>query len=269
MDNFLTIDVEDYFHVSAFETIVTKEQWPAYECRVVSNTTKVLDLLDRHGVKATFFVLGWVAEHYPDLVAEIDRRGHEIGCHSYYHRLVYDMTPHQFKEDTARAKDVLEQLLGKRVRGYRAPSYSITQKSLWAYDILEELGFEYDSSVFPIHHDRYGIPGAPRFPYRVPGHTLQEYPLSTAPIYGNHIPVSGGGYFRLFPYWFIKGALKRINKEEGRSFMFYFHPWEIDPFQPKIRTKNILSRFRHYVNLSRTLPRLDLLLQDFRFRGIS
>lgn len=269
MDNFLTVDVEDYFHVSAFEAIVKKEQWPDYECRVVPNTTKVLDLLDRHGVKATFFVLGWVADRYPDLVAEIDRRGHEIGCHSYYHRLVYDLTPDQFRDDTARAKDVLEQILGKKVRGYRAPSYSITEKSLWAYDVLEELGFDYDSSVFPIHHDRYGIPGAPRFPYVVEGYAIKEYPISTARIYGNHVPVSGGGYFRLFPYWFIKGALQKINKEEGKSFMFYFHPWEIDPRQPRIKTNNVLSKFRHYVNLSRTLPRLNHLLQDFSFKGIA
>lgn len=269
MDNFLTIDVEDYFHVSAFETIVEKEQWSDYECRVVPNTIKVLDLLDRYGVKATFFVLGWVADHYPDLISQIDERGHEVGCHSYYHRLIYDLSPDQFRDDTARSKDVLEQILGKKVRGYRAPSYSITEKSLWAYDVLAELGFEYDSSVFPIHHDRYGIPGAPRFPYRVPGHTLTEYPISTAPFYGSHLPVSGGGYFRLFPYWFTKGALERINKIEGKSFMFYFHPWEIDPLQPKIKTKNVLSKFRHYVNLTRTLPRLDNLLQDFSFRGIS
>lgn len=269
LTNYLTVDVEDYFQVSAFEDIVGIENWGSYTPRVVENTQQILSLFDKHDVKATFFVLGWVAEKFPDLVKEIDHKGHEIGCHSYYHRLVYSLTPEEFMSDTREAKDILEQIIGKRVQGYRAPSYSITKKSLWALDILEELGFQYDSSIFPIYHDRYGMPDAPRFPYRFANRDLTEYPISTSLMWGRKIPVAGGGYFRIFPYWFTKMALGKINSEEKKPFIFYLHPWEVDPFQPRVANCSLLSRFRHYNNLGKTLQRLQCLINDFQFRPIS
>ncbi|RLB65733.1 MAG: polysaccharide deacetylase [Deltaproteobacteria bacterium] len=266
--NYLTVDVEDYFQVSAFEDIVGKDNWDNYPPRVVENTQRILDLFDSYNVKATFFILGWVAERFPALVKEINARGHEIGCHSYYHRLVYDLTPDEFREDTRKTKDLLEQLTGRKVLGYRAPSYTITKRSLWALDILEELGFAYDSSIFPIYHDRYGLPGAPRFKYKMPDHDLTEYPISTSIIMGRKIPVAGGGYFRLFPYWFMRMALNKINVRERQPFIFYFHPWEIDPGQPRMKNCKPLSRFRHYLNLHKTTDRLHRLLEDFSFGPI-
>ena len=267
--NYLTVDVEDYFQVSAFEDIVGKDNWDNYPPRVVENTQRILDLFDSYNVKATFFILGWVAERFPALVKEINARGHEIGCHSYYHRLVYDLTPDEFREDTRKTKDLLEQLTGRKVLGYRAPSYTITKRSLWALDILEELGFAYDSSIFPIYHDRYGLPEAPRFKYKLPDYDLTEYPISTSLIMGRKIPVAGGGYFRLFPYWFSRMALKKINEKEGQPFIFYFHPWELDPEQPRMKNIKLLSRFRHYINLQRTADRLRNLLRDFSFGPIT
>jgi len=266
--NYLTVDVEDYFQVSAFENIVGKDKWEHYPPRVEENTKRILNLFDSYNVKATFFILGCIAEKFPALVREIDARGHEIGCHSYYHRLVYDLTPDEFREDTRKTKDLLEQLTGRKVLGYRAPSYTITKRSLWALDILEELGFAYDSSIFPIYHDRYGLPGAPRFEYKLPDHDLTEYPISTSIIMGRKIPVAGGGYFRLFPYWFMRMALKKINVREQRPFIFYFHPWEIDPGQPRMKNSSPLSKFRHYLNLSKTTDRLRCLLEDFSFGPI-
>ncbi len=265
MQNYLTVDVEDYFHVAAFDNIVNITTWNNYAPRVVENTKKVLDLFNRSQVKGTFFILGWVAEKFPALIKEIDTNGHEIGCHSYYHRLVYKLTPEEFKEDTARSKNILEQLIGKEVKGYRAPSYSITNRSLWAFDILEELGFQYDSSIFPIVHDRYGIPGAPRFQYKIPNHNITEYPISTSLIFGKKIPIAGGGYFRIFPYWFTNMALKKVNQKEQQPFIFYFHPWEIDPDQPRMKNAKLLSKFRHYRNLHKTLSRLQKLLGNFHF----
>jgi polysaccharide deacetylase family protein (PEP-CTERM system associated) len=266
--NYLTVDVEDYFQVSAFEDIVGKDKWEHYPLRVEENTKKILDIFDSYNVKATFFILGWIAEKFPALVKEIDAKGHEIGCHSYYHRLVYDLTPDEFREDTRKTKDLLEHLTGRKVLGYRAPSYTITKRSLWALDILEELGFAYDSSIFPIYHDRYGLPGAPRFEYKLPDHDLIEYPISTSIIMGRKIPVAGGGYFRLFPYWFMRMALKKINVREQQPFIFYFHPWEIDPGQPRMKNSRPLSKFRHYLNLSKTTDRLRCLLEDFSFGPI-
>jgi polysaccharide deacetylase family protein (PEP-CTERM system associated) len=266
--NYLTVDVEDYFQVSAFENIVGKDKWEHYPPRVEENTKRILNLFDSYNVKATFFILGWIAEKFPALVKEIDAKGHEIGCHSYYHRLVYDLTPDEFREDTRKTKDLLEHLTGRKVLGYRAPSYTITKRSLWALDILEELGFAYDSSIFPIYHDRYGLPGAPRFEYKLPDHDLIEYPISTSIIMGRKIPVAGGGYFRLFPYWFMRMALKKINVREQQPFIFYFHPWEIDPGQPRMKNSRPLSKFRHYLNLSKTTDRLRCLLEDFSFGPI-
>ena len=292
--NYLTIDVEDYFQVSAFEkTVGGHINWGKYSSRVVDNTKRVLELLNEKETKATFFVLGWVAEKYPQLVKEISNDHHEIGCHSYYHRLVYELTPDEFREDTRRTKELLEDIIGKQVLGYRAPSYSITQKSLWALSILKNLGFEYDSSIFPIIHDRYGIPDAPRFPFKwdltdtqprcgkptflseggtatrlSASSTLVEFPISTTRLWGRNIPSSGGGYFRLFPYWLTKYLLKKINTNEYKPFVFYLHPWEIDSEQPRFNNASALSKFRHYNNLTKTKERLVTLLKDFKFQPI-
>lgn len=267
--NYLTVDVEDYFQVAAFGKVISQDTWDQYECRVVENTISILDLFAESGVKATFFIVGWIAQRYPDLVLEIDRNGHEIGCHSYWHRKIYDQTPEEFKADTRRSKEVLEGIIGKPVIGYRAPSYSITGKSLWALDILAELGFHYDSSIFPVYHDNYGIPDAPRFPYQLEKQGMMEYPISTVQLPLFNLPVAGGGYFRLFPYWFTRMALQRINEREEQPFMFYFHPWEVDPQQPRIKGAGAKSRFRHYLNLDKTRNRLQRLLTDFNFRSIT
>jgi polysaccharide deacetylase family protein (PEP-CTERM system associated) len=260
--------VEEYFQVSAFEKICDIATWNSYESRVTNSTHTVLDLLDKHQVKATFFIVGWVAEKHPDIPKAIHQRGHAIGCHSYAHRKVYDLSPEEFEKDTSKAKNILEELIGVPVSGYRAPSYSITQESLWAIPILERLGFAYDSSIFPIYHDLYGIPDSPRFPYSLADSTLKEYPISTVKIFTQKIPISGGGYFRLFPYWFTKMALRKINNTEQQPFMFYLHPWELDPQQPRFQHASRLSRFRHYNNLNKTLKRFEQLLKDFSFGPI-
>lgn len=266
--NYLTIDVEEHFQVSAFDGIIAPADWEKHGSRVEKNTRRLLDLLDRYRVRATFFVVGWTAERHPGLVREIVDRGHDIGCHSYLHRRIYELTPHQFTEDTIRAKTILEEITDRPVVGYRAPSYSITSRSLWALDILKDLGFSYDSSIFPIHHDLYGIPDAPRFRYRIEGDGIIEYPMSTCRLLGKNIPVSGGGYFRLLPFRLTKMLLARINEQEQRPFLFYLHPWEIDPEQPRILNAGLLSRFRHYNNLARTESRLQRLLESFHFMPI-
>ena len=267
--NYLTIDVEDYFQVAAFEKVIQPATWENYPSRVEQNTTRILDLLDTYGVKGTFFIVGWTAERFPGLVKEIVTRGHEIGCHSYQHQKIYNQTPEEFRRDTQKAKDILEQASGRPVVGYRAPTYSITKKSLWAFDILQELGFKWDSSIFPIRHDNYGIPDAPRFAYKMPNHNLIEYPISTALLWGRKIPVAGGGYFRILPYWFTRMALKKINQQEKQPFIFYLHPWEVDLGQPKVSHAGWKSRFRHYHNLGKTEERLHRLLKEFRFGPIT
>jgi polysaccharide deacetylase family protein (PEP-CTERM system associated) len=267
--NYLTIDVEDYFQVAAFEKLIQPELWSGYVSRVERNTGRILDLLDEHGVKGTFFIVGWTAEKYPAMVREITKRGHEIGCHSYKHQKIYHLTPEEFHLDTKKAKDILEEITGRQITGYRAPTYSITKKSLWALDILQSLGFTWDSSVFPVVHDNYGIPDSPRFRYKWPNHDLVEYPLSTALLLGYNIPVAGGGYFRIFPYWFTKMALRAINIREKQPFIFYLHPWEVDPSQPRILNAGWKSSFRHYCNLEKTEDRLKKLLHDFNFRPIN
>jgi polysaccharide deacetylase family protein (PEP-CTERM system associated) len=267
--NYFTVDVEDYFHVSAFENVIGTDKWQNFPLRVEKNTRIILDLLDRHNITATFFVLGWVAQQVPQLVKDIADKGHELGCHSFFHRLVYNLSPAEFRDDTRRSKDLLEQISGKKVHGYRAPSYSITNSSRWALDILDELDFKYDSSIFPIFHDRYGIPNAPRFQHPIKGTKLYEFPISTSLILGKNIPVSGGGYFRLLPYPLTRMVLRRINMTENKPFIFYIHPWEIDPMQPKIANAGFKSNFRHYLNLDKTERRLTRLLKDFRFRSIT
>lgn len=270
MLNAVSIDVEDYFHVTAFERYIPAADWNLYPVRVVNNTLRILDLLDEFAVKATFFVLGWVAHRYPGLVHEINRRGHEIACHGFAHRRIYTLSPLEFRNDVRKSKDVIENICGKRVLGYRAPSYSIVKQSLWALDILIEEGFAYDSSIFPIVHDIYGMPGAKRFPHVIerPSGTIQEFPLSTVTFrVANRtitIPVAGGGYLRLFPVRLIERSLSRINSRERQPVVLYVHPWEIDPGQPRIKA-GIKSRFRHYINLDKTESKLRYLLARMRF----
>jgi polysaccharide deacetylase family protein (PEP-CTERM system associated) len=267
MINALSLDVEDYFHAHAFSGIVRFEEWPSLEERVVTNTRRLLDLLDEFQVSATFFTLGWVAERHPLLIREIARRGHEVGCHGYAHRLVYAMTPTEFRTDTARAKAAIEDAIGAPIIGYRAPTFSIVRESLWALEILYQEGFRYDSSIFPIVHDRYGIPNAPRFPHRIAlpgGCEMVEFPLSTLSVMGQRIPVAGGGYFRLLPSPLLRGAIRWINQKEGKPAIIYLHPWELDPDQPRLPV-GPATRFRHYVNLRTTQVKLRRLLTDFRF----
>jgi polysaccharide deacetylase family protein (PEP-CTERM system associated) len=256
--------VEDYYQVSAFEKKIQPEDWLQYESRVENNTQNILNILDKQDTKATFFIVGWIAEKHPEIVREISKRGHEVGCHSYKHQRITTLSKDAFREDTKRSKDILENIIGRKVLGYRAPSYTITKNTLWALDILAELGFEYDSSIFPIYHDTYGIPDAPRFSYKHAGLDLTEYPISTALILGRKIPVSGGGYFRLFPYWFTHKALKSINEKEKQPFVFYMHPWEIDPDQPRVQKASLNYRFRHYTNLKKTRSKLTNLLESFQ-----
>jgi len=270
MLNALTIDVEDYFQVSAFDGIVKYEDWPRYESRVERNTNSLLSLLADKEVKATSFILGWIADRYPKLVRDIQKEGHEIACHGYAHRLIYQQSRDFFRDDIRRAKAILEDITGEKIIGYRAPSYSIIQDSLWALDILVEEGFEYDSSIFPIRHDRYGIPNGKRFPHAISGNNdrnIIEFPLSTIRFCGTNFPLAGGGYFRLFPYWLTRWGLNRINKAEKQVFIFYLHPWEADPCQPRFNP-GYISRFRHYVNLDRTLEKLRKLIGDFRFTTV-
>ena len=227
-------------------------------------------LFDEAGIQATFFVLGWVADRYPSIIREIDAAGHEVACHGYSHELVYRQTPEVFEAEARKCKDILEQITGKPVLGYRASTYSITPRSLWALEILTELGFEYDSSLFPVRHDFYGVPAAPRLPHKIETHNgniLMEFPLSTARIAGATLPVAGGGYFRFLPYAITRSAFRRINRREQAPFIFYLHPWEIDPDQPRIEA-SLRSRFRHYLNLHRTEARLKRLLSDFRFSTV-
>jgi len=265
--NAMTVDVEDYVHVSAFAGVIRMDDWDRYESRVERNTQRLLDLFDAHNVRATFFVLGWVAQRQPALIREIASRGHEVASHGLTHQLVYNQTPGVFREETRVSKVLLEDLVQRPVLGYRAASYSITRRSLWALDILAELGFRYDSSIFPVRHDRYGIPDAQIAPYMhetATGSRLVEFPLTTKKLFGYRLPVAGGGYFRLLPYAVTQAAFRSINQIERRPFIFYLHPWEIDPEQPRIRA-GALSRFRHYTNLSRCEGRLDRLLGQFTF----
>lgn len=268
--NAMTVDVEDYFHVSALAEVIDRKDWDRMEYRAETSTGRLLDLFARRGVHATFFILGWVAQRSPQLVRRIHEAGHEVACHGLTHELVYRQTPEVFRDETARSKQMLEEAIGAPVLGYRAASYSITAQSLWAIDILCELGFTYDSSIFPIAHDRYGIPGASTRPgplRSTNGATIVEFPLSTKTVMGVRVPVAGGGYFRLLPYGFTRWALREINASDDLPFIFYLHPWEIDADQPRFKA-SWLSRLRHYTNLERCEARLTRLLGDFRFTTV-
>ncbi len=261
--NAMTVDVEDYFQVSAFESHVDKATWDDFPGRVEDNTLRILDLFARHDVSGTFFMLGWVAERHPGLVKRIVEAGHELASHGWEHIRVNTQTPEAFRNDIERTRSLLQDLSGEPVIGYRAASYSIGVTEAWAWDQLAEAGYEYSSSIVPIQHDLYGIPGAPRFPFSTAGGALLEVPITTVPLAGRNINCGGGGWFRLFPYAFSRWALRRVNRLDGESGIFYFHPWEIDPEQPRQQQLGAKTRFRHYLNLSRTYHRLDKLLSDF------
>jgi polysaccharide deacetylase family protein (PEP-CTERM system associated) len=266
MLNALTVDVEDYFQVSAFERRIPRSDWGRWESRVVANTQRMLALFAERGVRGTFFVLGWVAEQYPALVREIAAAGHEIGSHSYWHRLIYQQTAEEFRADVRRSKAALERIVERPVTLYRAPSFSITPQSRWALDVLAEEGFRVDASIFPVRHDRYGMRDAPCEPhaYDLPAGRVEEFPASVLSVAGCRLPASGGGYFRLYPLALTLAAARQANRR-GRPFMFYIHPWEIDPDQPRVPGVGWKSRLRHYVNLSRVEGKLARLLAALPF----
>jgi polysaccharide deacetylase family protein (PEP-CTERM system associated) len=263
--NAMSVDVEDYFQVSAFEGHIDREDWDGLECRVEGNVERILELFDRHGVSTTFFTLGWVAERYPSLVRRIVASGHELASHGYEHVRVHDQTPAEFREDVRRAKKILEDISGEPVKGYRAASYSIGARTLWALDELEAAGYLYSSSIYPIRHDLYGMPEAPRFAFRHRGDGILEIPISTARLFRINVPSGGGGYFRLLPYPVFRSAIRRIHTRDKKPCVFYFHPWEIDAAQPRQENLGWKTRFRHYLNLERMEHRLERLLSDFRW----
>ena len=260
----MTVDVEDYFQVSAFEKHIEKSQWDILQHRVLDNTNRILDLFARHQVRATFFTLGWVAERYPELIRRIVAEGHELASHGYEHIRVTEQSPEQFRADIRKTKQLLEDVSGQAVIGYRAASYSIGAENLWALEVLEEEGHLYSSSIYPVKHDLYGMPSAPRFAFR-PDNTrnLLELPITTLKVFDKNIPCGGGGFFRLYPYLFSRAAYQYLNSVEKQAGIFYFHPWEIDPQQPRQQNLPFKSRFRHYLNLSRVENRLNNLLNDF------
>ncbi len=263
MVNAMTVDVEDYFQVSAFEGTVRREDWEGIPCRVEANTDRILALFDSHGVKATFFMLGWVAKRYPELVRRILAAGHELASHGMSHVRVTTQTPADFRNDVVATKQLLEDIAGVPVRGYRAASYSIGAGNLWAFGVLEDAGHIYSSSVYPIRHDLYGMPGAPRFIFRPEGGSLLEIPVTTVQLLGHNLPCGGGGFFRFFPYGYTRWAIRRVNTMDRQPSLFYFHPWELDPAQPRMEGIGPRTRFRHYLNLSRMETRLRRLLRDF------
>lgn len=264
ISNALTIDVEDYFQVSAFAPYIERSAWDIAECRVERNIERILGMLDQRGAKATFFTLGWLAQRYPQTVRDIADHGHEVASHGHAHLRASDQTPAQFDQDVRGAKHLLEDTTGAVVQGYRAPSFSIGQRNLWAFDRLAAAGYRYSSSVYPVQHDHYGWPAAPRFPFRTDAGVL-EIPVSTARLFGRNLPAGGGGYFRLAPYGLSRWAINRVNRVDRRPAIFYFHPWEIDPQQPRIKGIGLKTRFRHYVNLGRTEGKLQRLLREFQW----
>jgi polysaccharide deacetylase family protein (PEP-CTERM system associated) len=263
--NAMSVDVEEHFQVAAFEGQVQRDAWERHPSRVAENTTRVLDLFDRLGVRATFFVLGWVAERHPGLIRRIVDGGHELASHGYDHTRVHQLTPPQFRADVVKTRHILEDIGGVPIRGYRAPSYSINGRNLWAHDVLLETGHVYSSSIYPIRHDLYGMPDAPRFAFRLRPGAILEIPVTTIEWFGAKLPAGGGGYFRLLPYGVYSRALRRVNERDRQPGMFYFHPWEVDPAQPRIDGAPLRSRFRHYTNLHTMEARLERLLRDFRW----
>jgi polysaccharide deacetylase family protein (PEP-CTERM system associated) len=262
--NAMTIDVEDYFQVSAFAPIIARESWPARECRVEANIERILAILEGGGVHATFFTLGWIAERYPDMVRRIVAGGHELASHGYGHQRASDQTRAEFADDVGRSKALLEDIGGQRVLGYRAPSFSIGTANLWALDVLHEAGYRYSSSIYPIAHDHYGMPDAPRFAFFPNGPDgLLEVPITTAMLGRRKLPAGGGGYFRLLPYSLSRWMMRRVNSDDGQPAIFYFHPWELDPGQPRPAGASLKTRFRHYVNLQRMEGRIRQLTRDF------
>lgn len=265
--NAMSIDVEDYFQVAAFAPQIDRERWESMPCRIERNMALILDMLDRHRTRATFFTLGWIAARYPAIVREIVKRDHELASHGYSHMRASDQTPAAFRDDLIRTKQLLEDVGGVAVRGYRAPSFSIASGNLWAHDVIAETGHRYSSSVYPIAHDHYGMPGAPRFPWKTRS-GLIEIPPSSLRLLGRNLPASGGGYFRLLPYPVSRWSIRRINELDHHPCVFYFHPWEVDPAQPRVADAGPRSRFRHYVNLDRMAARLERLLSDFSWDRI-
>lgn len=264
LTNALTIDVEDYFQVSAFAPYIRRDQWERQECRVERNVERILQMLARRDVQATFFTLGWIAERYPQVVRAIVDAGHELASHGYGHQRASDLSRAEFLDDVTRSKRMLEDLTGAPVLGYRAPSFSIGTANLWALDVLAQAGYRYSSSIYPIRHDHYGMPDSPRFAYRLASGLL-EVPVTTVRMLNRNLPSSGGGYFRLLPYALSRWLLQKVNREDHESAVFYFHPWEIDPGQPRVAGIDLKTRFRHYVNVSRMEGRLEQLLGDFRW----
>ena len=260
----LSFDVEDYFQVSAFEGQCPAERWPALQCRVEANTERLLTILDSNDTQATFFILGWVAERYPNLIKQIAAAGHEIASHGYNHQRINLLTQTEFKEDIHSAKQLLEDLTGQEVKGYRAPSFSFSEQTPWTFDELLEAGYRYSSSINPVPHDLYGYSSAPRTPFQW-DNGLLEVPVTTCELLGRRIPCAGGGYFRLYPYSLFKWLMRRASQQLNNPAVFYLHPWELDPEQPRIEGASLKSRFRHYINLNKTEPRLRQLLQDFHW----
>ena len=266
MKNAMSIDVEDYFQVSAFEPHIRRDAWDTMPCRIERNVDVILALLDETNVKATFFTLGWIAERYPHVVRRIVEGGHELASHGYGHQRASDLTPTQFRQDITHAKRILEDISGLAVQGYRAPSFSISRANWWAIDELEQAGYVYSSSIYPVKHDHYGMPDAPRFANRPKGDNgILELPPTTMPLFGRNLPAAGGGWFRLLPYPFSRWMLRRVNLQEQSPCMFYFHPWEVDHDQPRPAGLSFKTRFRHYVNLKRMPGRLKKLLNDFEW----
>jgi len=266
MKNAMTVDVEDYFQVSAFELYIKKSQWDTLEHRVQNNTQHILEVFAEHNVKATFFTLGWVAERYPKLVKRIVNEGHELASHGYEHIRVTEQAPEQFRADVRKTKKLLEDISGVEIKGYRAASYSIGRDNLWALDILAEEGHKYSSSIYPVKHDLYGMPEAPRFAYQpIEGCDFKEIPVSTLRMGSKNYPCGGGGFFRLYPYFISRWAFNRVNNMEQQPGIFYFHPWEIDVEQPRQKNLAFKAKFRHYLNLQRMEGRIKSLLTDFEW----
>lgn len=263
--NAMTVDVEDYFQVSAFENIVNRNDWDRIDCRIPQNMDKILSLFAKHDIKATFFTLGWVAERFPGIIRDTVAAGHEIASHGWSHIRVPNTDPASFYEDVDRTRKLLQDVSGQPVNGYRAASYSVTRQTLWVYENLAKAGYQYSSSIFPIKHDLYGIPEAPRAPFVVAESKITEIPLTTVKLVGRNLPCSGGGWFRLMPYSLFKAGLKRVNENDGLPGIFYFHPWEVDPDQPRQKDIPAKTAFRHYLNLHQMEKRLEKLLRDFQW----